>query len=220
MEFCHDPASELLPDYLKGRLEPSDVEQVRAHLRGCAICSRELEALASSANSSPGEPQAAARRPPLGMVLVAALILFSLIAGYWMQHRRAPRHSGSKLEPSGSALEEDAKLSLDLRSGATGRVASLPTLVLSPNVRLVTLRLSSPPSSESAYEMELRTSAGEVLEKRDKDRLTLDKSGRAIFEVRPAVFTSDGEFRVLLRESGTSEAAQEHSYAFRVVKMN
>ena len=157
MEFCHDPASELLPEFLKGRLEPSDVEQVQAHLRGCAICSRELEALTST---SPDAPQAAARRPLLGMVLVAALVLSALIAGYWMQHRRAPRPTGSRLEPSGSTLEEDAKLSLDLRSGATGRAASLPTLVLSPNVRLVTLRLSAPPSSESAYEMELRSSAG------------------------------------------------------------
>jgi hypothetical protein len=220
-ERCHDPANELLPWYLNGSLKPSEAEQVRVHLGHCLICARELDELARvagglEARGDPGsEPRAVPRSAhgarPLRVALAATLVLAALMAGYWIRNRGHSRVPGAR-------GREEEMLSLDLRSGPIRGGASPPTLVLSRNVRRVSLRLTVPVNTEAAYEMELRSSGGEVLSRHPRERLTLDKLGRATFQIEAALLSS-GEFEAHLREVEPSGEVHEYPYPFRVVTL-
>ncbi len=236
---CRHPANVLLPFHVNGSLSEKEEAEVCEHVRGCAACHAEIEALAGIAEVVRAAPLpildgARPRRPPgiwAALGLAAALAVTLPMLGIWWfaaggrGRDGVPRHDGTPWTSAAipAAVADatagrdaqpglmDAAVYLDLKGGPTRAGAASPRLPAGAAEATVVLALLLPERPSPTDRLELTDPLGRILA-RSEGPVAIDAFGRVTLVLSRSLLTAPGSYSVILRR-GTDAASRDAATA-------
>lgn len=222
---CPHPANALLPFHVNGSLSETEEEQVKEHVRGCAVCDAEIEMLSGIADAVRAAPLpvldgAPPRRSPglrAALALAAALAVAVPAVGIWWLAAggRGDRAATRHLAPPVSSTAEPAQVAdatvgpeapgrmrpavyLDLKGGPTRSGTAAPRLPAGPTGDTVVIALLLPERPGPADRLELTDPSGRVTAL-SGGPVSVDAFGRVTLVLSRSLVTATGPYAIVLR---------------------
>ena len=228
---CSHPVNVLLPFHVNGSLSETEEEQVREHVRGCAVCDAEVEMLSGIAEvvratplplldeARPGRPFL--KKAPLALaaalaVAVPALGIWWLAAGRGdgAAERRVGLPASPTAEPARVADATvgpeappgrmSAAVYLDLKGGPTRSGTASPRLPAGSAGDTVVIALLLPERPGPADRLELTDPSGRVTAL-SGGPVKIDAFGRVTLVLSRSLLAAPGSYSIVLRR-GTDAA--------------
>ena len=233
---CSHPANVLLPFHVNGSLSEAEEEQVKEHVRGCAICGAEIEMLSGIAEAVRAAPPAvldgASPRRSAGaraaLALAAALAVAVPALGIWWlaaggrgddAAARRPALPGPPAAEPVQVAEAtvgteappgrmSAAVYLDLKGGPTRSGSTSPRLPAGAAEDTVVIALLLPERPGPADRLELTDPSGRVTAL-SEGPVSVDAFGRVTLVLSRSLLGAPGSYAIVLRRG--TDTAQEAS---------
>jgi len=209
-EECHHPANGLLPWYVKGTLQGTELEWVREHADSCDICAAECDALAASGEPilTPAVKPSRRGRRHLPYALAGALLVPALVGSYcmWLAAAGGTDTVTHRLAPSRY---------LDLGVGPTRAAEPLKTLVSPGDVGSVVISFVVQPLAQGLYTFDLEGPHGEVLLRQVSIR-EIDEMGRCTYVFPTGLLGAAGAYAIVVRVTSPDGESRLYPYPFEV----
>jgi len=204
---CHHPANGLLPWYVKGTLQGSELEWVKDHVESCDSCSYECDAL----SEPPVEIVTASRAPVRArwsgrsQILAAALVVVVTL--------------GICCFLMATADARTARLAsatyLDLGIGPTRAADPLNSVPAPGDGDSLVISFFPPLSARAVYSFDLEGPRGITLV-RQRPIADMDAMGRATYAFPSSFFAAKGEYAVVVRVASPDGETRLYPYPFEV----
>lgn len=231
---CPHPVNALLPFHVNGSLSETEEEQVREHVRGCAVCDAEVEMLSGIAEVVRAAPlavldEARPGRPLLKkvlLVLAAALAVAVPALGIWWL-AAGGRGDGAAVRHvavPGSATADPVQIAdatvgreappgrmsaavyLDLKGGPTRSGTASPRLPAGSAEVTVVIALLLPERPGPADRLELTDPSGRVTALSDGP-VSIGAFGRVTLVLSRSLLAAPGSYSIVLRRGADAAPA-------------